>query len=119
MEHPNNTSIVQRARFGKTSFLFTGDVPAEKEAEIINRGEVVNSDVLKVAHHGSGTSSSPVFLGKVSPEIAVIQTGGREFRHPNKKVLKRLENTGARVLRTDKEGDISILSDGKHLIINH
>lgn len=113
VEEANETSVVLKLGLGKTNFLLTGDLPAKQERRIGEGGV----EILKVAHHGSKTSSSRFFLKRVAPKVAVIQTGGREFGHPDKEVLTRLEETGARVLRTDKEGKIEVLSDGRGLVI--
>jgi len=109
----NNTSIISKLVFGKNSFLFTGDAYKNVEVELINKEAEIDSDVLKVAHHGSKTSSSEEFLKAVSPEIAVISVGREnKYGHPNEEVLELLEKYGIRVLRTDKDGDIKIISDG-------
>ena len=109
----NNTSIISKLVFGKNSFLFTGDAYKNVEVELINKEAEIYSDVLKVAHHGSKTSSSEEFLKAVSPEIAVISVGREnKYGHPNEEVLELLEKYGIRVLRTDKDGDIKIISDG-------
>jgi competence protein ComEC len=75
----------------------------------------LNSKVLKVAHHGSKNSSSEKFLEKVSPELAVISVGENKYGHPHKETLEILEKYGIRVLRTDLNGDIKIISDGKNI----
>jgi len=109
----NNTSIISKLVFGKNSFLFTGDAYKNVEVELINKEAEIDSDVLKVAHHGSKTSSSEEFIKAVSPEIAVISVGREnKYGHPNQEVLELLEKYGIRVLRTDKDGDIKIISDG-------
>ena len=113
LKEVNNTSIVARLVFGESSFLFTGDILEETEAEILNRGADINSDILKVSHHGSKTSSSSQFLAKVSPEIAVISLSkDNNYGHPHKETLEKLENYGIRILRTDQQGDIKFISDG-------
>ena len=112
-EDSNNTSIISKLVFGKNSFLFTGDAYKNVEGELINKKAEIDSDVLKVAHHGSKTSSSEEFIKAVSPEIAVISAGREnKYGHPNQEVLELLEKYGIRVLRTDKDGDIKIISDG-------
>ena len=114
----NNTSIISKLVFGKNSFLFTGDAYKNVEVELINKEAEIDSDVLKVAHHGSKTSSSEEFIKAVSPEIAVISAGREnKYGHPNQEVLELLEKYGIRVLRTDKDGDIKIFSDGKEIKI--
>jgi len=108
----NDTSVVSHLVFGEKSFLFPGDIFEKAEGEILNRGMEVNSDVLKVAHHGSKTSSSPQFLAKVSPKIAVISLSkNNKYGHPHQETLEKLKNYGIRILRTDQSGDIKIISD--------
>ncbi len=107
----NNTSIVARLIFKEDSFLFTGDIEKSIEDKLTNRD--IGSDVLKIAHHGSKTSSSEEFLKSVSPNIAVIQVGDNNYGHPHPEVLAKLDQFGIQVLRTDKNGDIKIISDGK------
>jgi len=116
----NNTSIISKLMFGENSFLFTGDAYESAEKEILDRGLDVNSDILKVAHHGSKTSSSEGFIAKVSPEIAVISVGkGNSYGHPNPEVLEIFKKFGIKVLRTDLDGDIKIFSDGKNYEISN
>lgn len=119
VENLNNTSIVAKLIFGQTSFLFTGDAESEVEDELIGGGVDLKADVLKVAHHGSKNATSQNFLEKVQPKFAVISVGAdNQFGHPNAMTVKRLENIGAKVLRTDKDGDVKIKSDGIEVKIN-
>jgi len=119
-KNSNNTSIISRLNFNEDSFLFTGDAYKSVEKELIREYSCSNSckfasldsDVLKVGHHGSKTSTSEEFLEKVLPEIAVIQVGQNKYGHPHPEVLEKLEKFDIKVLRTDKEGDIKIISDG-------
>ena len=111
-----NESIVLRLKYGNTSFLFTGDSEENQEREIVNSGYEVESDVLKVGHHGSDTSSCYQFLRAVYPKYAVICVGSdNSYGHPTDTVLSRLRDEGASVLRTDNNGDIIFTSDGKQL----
>jgi len=113
LKDSNDTSIVAKLVFREISFLFTGDIT--KRAE---KGLMVDSDVLKVAHHGSKSSSGSDFLEAVSPEIAVISAGkDNRYGHPHQEVLETLERYGITVLRTDRNGDIKIISDGSNLKI--
>ncbi|MBI3582774.1 MAG: DNA internalization-related competence protein ComEC/Rec2 [Nitrospinae bacterium] len=113
--HDNNLSIVMKITYGNFSILFTGDI--EKEAEeflIRQQSEELKAKILKVPHHGSSSSSSEEFIKKVSPEAATFSVGyNNPFRHPNKKVLARYRDAGAKIYRTDREGLIEIESDGK------
>ncbi len=111
----NDTSIVAKLIFNQNSFLFTGDITGKAEKLIIaDSGLNPDSDVLKVAHHGSKTSSSPEFLEAVSPEIAIISAGENNYGHPHGQVLENLENFGIEILITKEAGDIKIISDGKN-----
>jgi competence protein ComEC len=112
-ESTNNSSIVMRMDFGEQSFLFTGDIYKSLENEILQSGKNVDSDFLKVAHHGSKNSSAPEFIGEVSPEVAVIQVGkDNTYGHPASATLETLEKYGINILRTDLAGDIKIISNG-------
>lgn len=114
----NNTSIVVKLVFGKNSFLFAGDAGKEIEKELIERGEDLDSDVLKVGHHGSKTASSDEFVERASPQIAVISVGKlNSYGQPHQEVLKILAKYGIKTLKTDLDGDIKIVSDGKNLKI--
>ena len=109
----NNTSIVLRIVYGSTSFLFTGDAEQVVEQAMLNRGAPLRSTVLKVGHHGSYTSTSYNFLRNVMPAYAVISCGkGNSYGHPHDEPLSRLRDCGARVFRTDMQGDIICTSDG-------
>ena len=97
---------------GARSVLLTGDIEQASEAALSARGAALQSDVLKVAHHGSRTSSTPALLAAVAPTLAVVSAGrGNRFGHPHPEVLARL--SAARVLRTDRVGGISLESDGR------
>ncbi|MCR4658407.1 MAG: MBL fold metallo-hydrolase [Lachnospiraceae bacterium] len=109
----NNNSIVLRIVYGNTSFLFTGDAQTEEENSVIFSGQPLRSTVLKVAHHGSDSSTGYQFLREVMPQYAVISVGSdNSYGHPNENVLSRLRDAGARVFRTDMQGDIVCTSDG-------
>lgn len=103
----NNASIVLHARTGNRSFLLTGDI--EREAELHFDDRDWRSDVLKVAHHGSRSSTGPSFLDAVSPRLAVISCGRRNlFGHPHEEVTGELAARRIRALRTDRDGQITI-----------
>ncbi|MDD5639596.1 MAG: MBL fold metallo-hydrolase [Candidatus Pacebacteria bacterium] len=114
----NDYSLVSKLCYFKTCFLFTGDMSFDEENKII-RNENVKADILKVAHHGSKFSSSNEFLSAVSPKLAVIEVGKNSYGHPDLGVIERLESSGARVVRTDKRGDITVFSDGKNYEIKY
>lgn len=110
----NNSSIVMRIVYGETSFLFTGDAEREVEQTLLNKGVTLKSDVLKVGHHGSETSTSYQFLREVMPQYAVISVGsGNSYGHPTDAVLSRLRDAEVTTFRTDLQGDILCVSDGK------
>lgn len=116
VKNTNNSSIVLHLVFRDNSFLFTGDIYKSVERKILDRKLDIDSDVLKVGHHGSKTSTAEEFLEQVSPEIAVISAGKEnKYGHPHQEVLETLAKYGITVLRTDKQGDIKIISDGKNL----
>ncbi len=116
VENTNNTSIITRLMFGENSFLFTGDAYKSVERKLVSRGIDLDSDVLKIGHHGSKTSTAEEFIIEVSPEIAVISAGkDNPYHHPHQETLETLEKYGIRVLRTDKNGDIKIICDSQSL----
>jgi competence protein ComEC len=110
----NNNSIVIKLDYGRTSFLFMGDTGFEGENRILSSGRSLKSDVLKVGHHGSRTSTSIKLLEMTRPEYAVISVGARnKFGHPSPDTLRRLNNYGVKVLRTDLNGAVIFKSDGQ------
>lgn len=111
----NNNSIVMKMHYGNFTMMFTGDIENPTEALIAEKyGAELKSDVLKVAHHGSKTSSNYQFVSKVKPKYALISCGDfEEYHHPNKNVVGRLQHLGAEVYNTDKNGDLVITTDGK------
>lgn len=110
----NNSSIVFKLSYGKTSFLFMGDAEKEVEEELIAGGIPLKADVLKIGHHGSSDATSEEFLNEVKPEFAIIEVGrGNDFGHPSGRVIKRLERFGAKIFRTDLDGTIELKSDGE------
>lgn len=107
----NDDSIVVVARLGVVRFLLTGDVEAASEP-----AAALPADVLKVAHHGSRTSTTPAFLDAVRPRLALVSAGARNpFGHPHAEVLQRLRASGALVLRTDEDGSVTVSTDGRRL----
>ncbi len=113
-EDTNNTSIVLRIEYGKTSFLFTADAERAVELELVDSRYKLESTVLKVGHHGSDTSTSYVFLREIMPEYAVISVGAdNDYGHPTGEVLSRLRDADVKVIRTDRHGTVVCTSDGK------
>ncbi len=112
----NINSIVGRLVFGDFTMLFTGDAEKETEKSTLSRhsADEISSLVLKSPHHGSKTSSTTAFLQATAPEVVAISCGaGNDYGHPHKDVLERYKKFNIKVYRTDKEGTIAIVSDGK------
>lgn len=105
----NNNSIVMKLVYNNFSMLFTGDIEAVAEREILKvvDNKELRANILKVAHHGSKTSSTEEFLRVVKPQITIIGVGkNNNFGHPNEEVLKRLENIHCKIYRTDEMGEV-------------
>ena len=117
----NNSSLVVKITHGETSFLFMGDAEVELEHDLVDMGVDLSATVLKVGHHGSDSSSSYYFLRAVMPQYAVISVGRENpYGHPSDAVLSRLHDEGAKVYRTDLQGDIlcTCTGDGTVSIIS-
>jgi len=113
-EDSNDTSVVAKLVFSNATFLFTGDLYQSGEEKILERNFPLKSEVLKVGHHGSKTSTSEQFLEKVLPKLAIICVDkNNKYGHPHQEVIERLSKNGTKILRTDLNGDIKIISDGK------
>ncbi len=114
-EDSNNNSLVLRLTcFGFTA-LFCGDIEKEAEEDLLGSNQELSAYVLKAAHHGSQTSSTEEFLRAVSPRLAVVSVGPDNNRLPRSQALERLEGAGARILRTDIDGDILLTYDGEYI----
>jgi competence protein ComEC len=112
----NDDSVVIEVLYGDIAVLLTGDISADVERSIVPLLSPARTRILKVAHHGSRTSSSAALLEAWRPQIALISCGrGNRFGHPAPEVLRRLEAIGATVLRTDLEGQITIETDGRQI----
>jgi competence protein ComEC len=111
----NDNSLVLQVRHGEVSFLFSGDIENDAERALAQQaGSALQSTVLKVAHHGSRTSSTKPFLDQVDPRMAVISCGrNNRFRHPHPEVVDRYNGLGVKLFRTDQEGAVQIVSNGK------
>lgn len=115
-ENPlNNNSIVAQFNYNNFKMLFTGDIEKLAEQQILKTEKAeIRADILKVAHHGSKTSSIPEFIKAVKPKIALIGVGkNNTFGHPNQQTIKNLENIKCRIYRTDLQGEIIIKIDQK------
>jgi competence protein ComEC len=112
----NNDSLVIELRYGRVSVLLAGDIEREAEAELLEQIDLLPLVVLKVAHHGSATSSTPLFLEHVRPRVALIGAGrANPFGHPSPSVLERLHQAETDVFRTDLDGQIDVVIDGTRL----
>src|SRR5207248_3173716 len=115
-EPGNNDSLAFRISYGSRSFLLTGDLEAPVERRLLADGVISATDVLKVAHHGSRTSSTQAFLDAVHPSIALISAGfENSFNHPHPDVVQRLEESHTTILRTDLDGLATVRTDGTRL----
>ncbi|MGL4572321.1 MAG: ComEC/Rec2 family competence protein [Clostridium sp.] len=113
----NNYSPIIKIQYGNNSFLFTGDAEKLEENYVLDKGYDIKADVLKLGHHGSTTSTSENFLKKVNPSIGIISCGiDNDYGHPHKETLKKLDKYKVKIYRTDKDGTITLSSDGKNII---
>lgn len=110
----NNHSIVLRLVFGERKFLLTGDIEKETERGLLENPGFLRADLIKVAHHGSRTSSVAEFVDAVNAELAIISVGKKSpFGHPHREVVERWRNANAEILTTGECGTISVVTDGK------
>jgi competence protein ComEC len=111
----NTSSIVFQLMYGDSVFMFTGDSPKSiEEYLVLVEGESLKSDVLKLGHHGSRTSTSELYLDEVQPTVAIVSAGkDNSYGHPHVEVTDLLFNKRVQMLETSKEGTITMLSDGK------
>ena len=119
----NNNSLVFKLVYKDFSIMYTGDIEEEAEKAILeqysNNTNKLQANILKIAHHGSKTSTTENFLKTVSPKIALIGVGkNNTFGHPNKQVIERLKENGVKVYRTDTDGEISIVVNRNGEIVN-
>jgi competence protein ComEC len=114
----NDDSVVLEVTRGDVALLLTGDIGADVERAIVPQLTPARVRILKVAHHGSRTSSSPALLAAWRPQIAVISVGrGNRFGHPTPEVIERLAAVGARIYRTDRDGEVTIDTDGEGVTV--
>ncbi|HWR49582.1 MAG TPA: ComEC/Rec2 family competence protein [Bryobacteraceae bacterium] len=115
----NNDSLVLRVRHGRHAFLLTGDIERQVESQLTASGVPLRADVLKVAHHGSRSSTTPEMLEAVHPAVALISAGyANSFGNPHPQVLVRLREAGVPALRTDLWGYVSVRTDGQRLSLD-
>lgn len=116
-ENTNNYSLIIKLNHFSHSFLFTGDAELEAELSLLKNNFDLKSDILKVAHHGSSSSSSLDFLNAVNPSISIISCGiNNKFKHPHISTLQNLESINSKIYRTDEDGSLILESDGKKII---
>lgn len=112
----NDNSLVLRVIYGDRKILLTGDIERNAEKDLMNAPEFLSADVIKVAHHGSRTSSTAEFVGAVRAKLAVVPVGkDSPFGHPHEEVVERWKNAGAQVLTTGENGTVSVSTDGRDL----
>jgi competence protein ComEC len=114
----NDDSLVLRLRYADRALMLPGDAEKEAEREMLseNAEDELQAEVLKVGHHGSKNSTTADFLAAVKPRLAIISVGeDNPYGHPSAELLERLANAGVRVLRTDQNGAVHILMDGRSL----
>jgi competence protein ComEC len=114
----NDDSVVLEVLYGDVALLLTGDISSDVEREIIPRLISAKTRVLKVAHHGSRTSTSQALLDAWHPQVALVSCGrGNPFGHPAPDVVARLEGIGSRIYRTDRDGEITLDTDGQRVVV--
>ncbi|WP_129600694.1 ComEC/Rec2 family competence protein [Anaerophilus nitritogenes] len=115
----NDYSIVIKLVYGNTSFLFTGDAEDVSEDEMLKNGFDLSSDVLKIGHHGSHSSTTSLFLDRVNPKYAVIMCEtGNDYGHPHKETMEKLKSRNIPVYRIDQQGTIIASSNGEEIQFN-
>ncbi len=108
----NDASVVAQLVYGSTTAMLTGDAAFETEEKLLSMGETLESDILKVGHHGSKTSTSDAFIKAVHPSVALVSVGkANMYGHPTPEVLERLSKAGVPIMRTDEEGTIVCTSN--------
>lgn len=115
---PNNNSVVMRLQYREVQFLFVGDLMEEGELLLLETKQNLKSTVLKTGHHGSQTSTTPAFLEAVAPKYAIISVGAyNPYGVPDEPVLNRLVENKIQLFRTDKNGAITMVTDGKEILV--
>jgi beta-lactamase superfamily II metal-dependent hydrolase len=110
----NDGSIALFLQYQHFSFLTTGDLEEHPEQTLVTRGVIKDIDVLKAGHHGSKTSSTATFLAAARPEFTLVSSGkNNRYGHPHTEVLRRLEEVGSQILRTDQLGHIELQTNGQ------
>ncbi len=118
VKNPNNNSVVEMLEYKGNRILFTGDAEASIEKKLVVGGTDLKADILKVGHHGSNTSTTDGFVAAIQPQVAVIEVGAKNrYGHPRPEILSRLDMNNVKYYRTDNDGTIKIISDGKNFQI--
>ena len=119
-EEENDYSIGIILRNGDNAFVFTGDATMQSEEQMMNLDINLKADVLKAAHHGSSYSTGSDFLEAVSPKYIVVSCGkDNDYGHPHRSFLKRAEEAGCQILRTDERGNVTFISDGRNIELRY
>jgi hypothetical protein len=114
----NDWSAVLRIEYGNTSVIIMGDAEHISENEIVQAGHNIQSDILRVGHHGSSTSSTRPFIERVAPRYAIISVGaGNSYGHPTAQTLATLNTMGVEIWRTDERGTITAVSNGINFVL--
>lgn len=109
----NNWSGVIRLTYGSTTYMFSGDAETQAETDMVNSGQTLSANILKVGHHGSNTSSSDAYLDKVKPQAAIISVGkNNSYGHPAATTISKLQARGIKIYRTDLQGGFIFTSNG-------
>jgi len=117
----NDDSLVLRLHFGNRMLMLPGDAEKQAEQGILAENDrgTLRTDVLKVGHHGSKNSTTPEFLAAMQPQVGIISAGEvNPYGHPSPELLERLESAGVRILRTDRDGAVHVLTDGERIDIS-
>lgn len=117
----NNDSLVVRLQYGERTIVLPGDAEKQVEYQLLDENEAsfLHADVLKVGHHGSKNSTMPEFLNAVAPRISIISAGEENpYGHPSPELLERLEGSGTRIFRTDRDGAVRVLTDGQRVEVS-
>ena len=112
----NNDSLVLRLGYGRRHMLLPGDAESSMERRLVREWSTIASDILKIPHHGSKSSTSDAFLSQVAPSFGIISVGAyRRFGHPDAEVLETLQSAGVRIYRTDRDGSVTVSTDGTRI----
>ncbi len=120
LKNPHDAMVVSRLDYKNQGILFMGDAEAKTEHQIIQKGENIGAQFIKIGHHGSKTSSSEELLRAVNPELAFIEVGkNNKYGLPSQQVLDRLRNYDIKYYRTDVDGTVELVLDGQNYRVNH